>query len=466
MKTRTTPDLHQCRNRKLTLLLLLLGASLVLAALTGCAGPRRVYTAVDDYNARGEFSLARTYVKDHREAYGGLNKLLFYLDTGMFAFSLGEYSEAIAAFTEAELIMNELYTISLSQEATTFLINDNTAPYRGEDSESVMVNLFLALSYASLYQLDDALVEARKVDSKLTAINLQYADDKKNAYKEDPFARLIMGILYEMAGTSSDLNDAYISYGIALQGYLREYNRFGVPVPPVLVENMLSMAAFMGNDELQKMRSRFPSQRVVSVAERRARAEVYVLHLNGRTAIKEEGVIVFPIRGGEAVKLAFPEYRELPAQIAGCRLQAQPDSGHVQFTSASSLAEPIAKIAVENLENRKTRIYAKTFARVTAKYLAVRESSRKMHKEHGGWAGLLAQVAGSALIFATEQADLRSWRTLPAEIHIGRMVLPPGSYQLWAECLDASGRVVREIDLGRKELKAGQKILLQFRTTE
>jgi len=133
MKTRTTPNLLQCRNRRLILLVMFLGASLLLAALSGCAGPRRVYTTVDDYNARGEFTLARNYVKDQREAYGGLNKLLYYLDTGMFAFSLGEYSEAIAAFTEAELIMNELYTISLGQEATTFLINDNTAPYRGEE---------------------------------------------------------------------------------------------------------------------------------------------------------------------------------------------------------------------------------------------------------------------------------------------------------------------------------------------
>jgi hypothetical protein len=465
----TTTKIYQRRNLTLTLSVVVSVAGFFLFVLSGCAGPRHICTTVDDLNAQGEFSLARKYAKGHAEEYGDLNQLLYYLDTGTFAFSLGEYEEAIASFTEAERIMNELYTISLSREATTFLINDNTAPYRGEDFESVMVNLFLALSYANLSRIEDALVEARKVDSKLTAINLQYADDKKNAYKEDPFARLLMGILYEMGGTSADLNEAYISYTIALAGYEREYSRFDVAVPEVLLENILSLAQFMGNDELQKMRQRFPAHRVISEAERRENAEVYVLHFNGRTPVKEEGVVVFPIRGGGVVKIAFPRYREIPARIADSRVHAAPDVGYERFFADSRPAEPIGKIAVENLENRKVRIYAKTLARVTAKYLALREATRaarRSDEEHGGWAALLAQAAGTALIFASETADLRSWRTLPAEIRISKLTLPPGSYQLWAECVDASGRVVRKVELGSKELKAGGKILLQFRTTE
>ncbi len=441
----------------------------LIGVLSGCAGPRHIYTTVDELNARGKFILARDYVHEHADDYGDLNELLYFLDTGMFAFSLREYEEAVASFTEAERIMNELYTISLSQEATTFLINDNTAPYRGEDYESVMVNLFLALSYANLSQVEDALVEARKVDSKLTAINLQYADNKKNAYKEDPFARLLTGILYEMGGTSADLNDAYISYKIALRGYETAYARFGVPVPGVLLENILSLAPLIGNEELHKMRQRFSYRGVGYEAELVGKAEVYVLHLNGRIPVKEEGIIVFPMRGGQVVKFAFPRYQRIPGRITGSRFRAFSAFGSEQSVADFSLAEPIGKIAVENLENRKGRIYAKTLARVAAKYLAVREATRaakKSNKEHGGWAALLTQSAGTALIFASEAADIRSWRTLPAEIRISKLTLSPGSYQLWAECLDGSGRLVRMVDLGTRELRAGEKVLLQFRTTE
>ncbi len=453
-------------NRRLAFLVVLAVAGLLLTSLSGCAGPRKVYTTVDDLNAQGEFSQARSYVEEHAKDYGKRNRLLYLLDRGTFAFSTGDFREAIISFTEAEQLMSELYTISLSQEATTFVVNDNTAPYRGDDFESVMVNLFLALSYANLSEVDEALVEARKVDSKLTAINLQYAENEQNAYREDPFVRLLMGILYEMGQTSTDLNDAYISYIKALQGYDSEYQRFGVSFPEPLVENLLSVASFMGRAELRKVQQRFPSYRFASRADRKETAEVYVLHLNGRTPIKQEDVIVVPTPDGQVVKVALPRYEKIPGRIVGARLHALSELGKQQFVAAFRVAEPIGGIAIESLQNRRLRIYAKTLARVTAKYLAVREAQRSAGDQFGGLAGLLTKVTGDILIFVSEQADLRSWRTLPEEILISKVTLPPGSYQIWAECLDASGGFVEKVEFGRRELKAGDKILMQFRTTE
>jgi hypothetical protein len=55
---------------------------------------------------------------------------------------------------------------------------------------------------------------------------------------------------------------------------------------------------------------------------------------------------------------------------------------------------------------------------------------------------------------------------LPGEILISKLTLEPGRYQLWAECVDASGSFVQKVDLGSRELKAGDKVLLQFRTTK
>ena len=453
-------------NRRLAFLVVLAVAGLLLTSLSGCAGPRKVYTTVDDLNAQGEFSQARSYVEEHAKDYGKRNRLLYLLDRGTFAFSTGDFREAIISFTEAEQLMSELYTISLSQEATTFVVNDNTAPYRGDDFESVMVNLFLALSYANLSEVDEALVEARKVDSKLTAINLQYAENEQNAYREDPFVRLLMGILYEMGQTSTDLNDAYISYIKALQGYDSEYQRFGVSFPEPLVENLLSVASFMGRAELRKVQQRFPSYRFASRADRKETAEVYVLHLNGRTPIKQEDVIVVPTPDGQVVRVALPRYKKIPGRIVGARLHALPELGKQQFVADFRVAEPIGGIAIESLQNRRLRIYAKTLARVTAKYLAVREAQRSAGDQFGGLAGLLTKVTGDILIFVSEQADLRSWRTLPEEILISKVTLPPGSYQIWAECLDASGGFVEKVEFGRRELKAGDKILMQFRTTE
>ena len=432
--------------------------------------PHKLASTVDGMSARGEFSQALSYVEEHQEDYHNRNRLLFYLDEGMLAFSVGDYEKAVQAFTVAEQLMDELYTISLSREATTFLINDNAAPYRGEDFESVMINLFLALSYANLSKIEDALVEARKIDSKLAAINLQYDEEHQNAYREDPFARMLTGIFYEMGKTSADLNDAYISYSLAINGYEREYQRFGLSVPAILVENALSAAEFMGRSEQDQLRKRLPSQQFSSLAERKEKAEVYGLYLNGRAPVKEPATIVFPMPDGFLLKLAFPAYKDMEKRIVGGRLYAKPLEENRTFQATFAVAEPIAKIAKENLENRKGRIIVKTIARVTAKYLAIKAAQIAAvgagGRDLGALAGLLTGITGNVLVFASEQPDLRCWRTLPAEILIGKLTLEPGTYQFWAECYDASGIMVRKVELGERDLGAGDKVILQFRTTE
>jgi hypothetical protein len=464
--TQPSVKLYSPENRRLALLVVIASAFLLLPSLLGCGISREITATVDELNAKGEYAQARAYVDEHAKDYGKRNRLLYQLDRGMLAFSAGEFSEAIQAFEKAERIMDELYTISLSQEATTFVINDNTAPYRGEDFESVMVNLFLALSYANLSQIEEALVEARKVDSKLTAINLQYSDSQKNGYQEDPFARLLMGILYEMGQTSDDLNDAYISYSLALQGYESEYQRFGLAIPQVLVENALSTAEFMGEEEERRLRERFPAQQYLPLVERKEKAEAFALHFNGRVPVKEPDLVVLPMPDGFVVKLAFPSYKPVPKTIVGARFYAKLLEDDTAFQANFSMAEPIGRIAVENLEDRRGRIAVKTLARVTAKYLAVKAAQREAHEQFGGLAGLLTGVTGNLLAFASEEPDLRSWRTLPAEILISKLTLEPGTYEFWAECYDASGRVIRKVEFGERELEPGEKILLQFRTTE
>lgn len=461
---------YSSRKHGFALLIVLAWAFLSLTTISGCGMPRHLTTTVDEMSARGEFSQALSYVEEHEEDYQNRNRLLFYLDEGMLAFSVGDFEKAIQAFTAAEQLMEELYTISISGEATTFLINDNTAPYRGEDFESVMVNLFLALSYANLSKIEDALVEARKIDSKLAAINLQYDEEHQNAYREDPFARMLIGIFYEMGQTSADLNDAYISYYLAINGYESEYQRFGLSAPGILAENALSTAEFMGEKQQDKLRERFPSKQFPSLAERKEKAEVFGLHFNARAPVKEPATIVFPMPDGFLLKLAFPTYRKVDKRIIGARLYAKPLEEDRAFQATFTVAEPIGKIAKENLEDRKGRIVVKTIARVTAKYLAVK-AAQKAAKEAGGrdygaLAGLLTGITGNILAFASEEPDLRCWRTLPAEILISKLTLEPGTYQFWAECYDASGIIVRKVELGERDLRAGDKVILQFRTTE
>ena len=51
-------------------------------------------------------------------------------------------------------------------------------PYYGDDFERAMIHVFNALNYVYLKQLDDALVEARRVDLFLNKLQTDYGHKK------------------------------------------------------------------------------------------------------------------------------------------------------------------------------------------------------------------------------------------------------------------------------------------------
>ena len=55
---------------------------------------------------------------------------------------------------------------------------------------------------------------------------------------------------------------------------------------------------------------------------------------------------------------------------------------------------------------------------------------------------VLGSLAMQVAAVATERADTRSWLTLPANIQLARLPLPPGSYTIKVELLDAGEQIV------------------------
>ena len=96
------------------------------------------------------------------------------------------------------------------------------------------------------------------------------------------------------------------------------------------------------------------------------------------------------------------------------------------------LVEDVENIAIETFNAQRPIILLRTLGRALLKYLAYREAN----KQHEAL-GLLANLAG----VVTEQADTRSWQTLPNQIFMVRMLLPAGIHTLDLSFLDANGRV-------------------------
>jgi hypothetical protein len=424
---------------------------LLVASAAGCTPHRELYPQLDQLAAAGRYEQAAQVVQKAKAEYGERNEVLWNMDLGVYYAYAGKYELSNQAFERAERRIDALFTESISGNIAAFISNDNTLPYKGEDFESVVINIYRALNYAGLGNLEAALVEARKVDQKLNYINSQYAPGEKNAYKEDAFARMLMGAFYEAGGTGSDLNDAFISNRLAVGIYEKEFQPiFHTSAPEVLKANLIATAGFMGREELEQARRKYPEVVSLPLEERRKLGQVYFVHFAGRAPVKVETGFAAQMPDGNLFNVRFPKYQRAPFIINGSRVLVDG-----QVTATLQVGHPTAAIAIRSLEDRIGRIRAKAIARAVTKYMAARAAQEEARKRGGGGAQLLTFLATTAYNVASEQADLRAWQTLPSNILIGRVSLTPGKHKISVQYLTAGGAVVATKDLGEIEVPPG-----------
>ena len=399
---------------------LLLAVSVFLL-LVGCAHKtdyNRLYAQLQ----RGDCGAAARQLEARQADYGENARLLFLLDSAMVHLQCRDFETAQERFHAAERLAEELWTESLSRQAASLVTNEYLLKYAGEDYERALINMMSALGYLQAGQFDDALVECRRLDSLLSLFNEKY--EKKNVYKEDAFGRYLSGILHE---ADRSLDDAFIDYRKAYETY-RDYEKhYGTPAPASLTEDLVRVAAAV--DRIEDIEDLLPDTQVPaerSYAKSRSLGKVVFLQLSGRAPVKTRGQIVLPTGAGP-VTIAYPRLILMPAACSHHRLTLTSDQE--QYAAEMPLVEDIGRIALKNLEDRKARIMAKTLARVVAKQVIINNLAKTSDDRNTEMA--LRAALNIANLFL-EQADTRSWRTLPGEIYMSRLFVPPGEYQVAA----------------------------------
>ncbi len=439
---------------------------LFILTVSSCATAQRYQPVVDKMVVTSNYSKALNVLNSKPNIYGKKNRLLFLLDKGYILHLSDRFEESVYTFEKAKKVFDNLYTKSISKIAATWVLNDYADPYRGEDFEYVLINIFQSLNYLMIGKYGDSLVEAREVDSKLKAINLQYKNGQKNVYNEDAFARFLMGILYEIGNTSIDFNDAFISYEKAGEIYKNEYSdNYNLKIPEILKENLLTTADFMGREEFNKYRKLFNNTNFVSLEEKNRKTEVYLIQYNGISPIKRESVLPVPMPDGYILKVTFPRYQKRYYGVARSLFFAQNSQGDV-FKSYTEIGEDIGAIAVKDLESRKLRTAAKSIARSTGRYLIERKQEETLRKKHGketaGWFKFFSNIFN----LLVEKADIRCWKTLPDEIRIARLILDAGEYNFIVKNFNSSGRYLGDFHLGEFHLSAGEKKFFLIHTAK
>jgi tetratricopeptide (TPR) repeat protein len=460
------------------------------AVLTSCASQGAYYQNVNQLVATGNYAQAAALTEQSKEkVYGAKNALLFYLDRGMLLHLSGEYRESNAAFEKAKSIAQSYFTKSITTEASTLLVNDTMRPYYGEDFERALINVVCALNYAALGEDDEALVEARQVDAFLTALQTRYG--RKGFYTEDPFARYLMGMLYENRGR---VNDAFISYYKALESYDDNARRFGVAVPRRLVADALRTARQLGfRDDIAAIERRWGAAE--ELVPQPGDGEIVVVHYDGPAPVKADSffeiafgkawlyvdairpqgeeqaqveqaaAIARSILFDEQVRMAFPRYEPAVYQIRSVQAQLE-DAGAVVGPAASSeLAENVGAIAVACLDDRIIRVRARTIARAAIKYALSQKISQSVERNSNNEAlGWLTKKALRVASTATELADKRSWRSLPDRIGIVRLSAPAGTHRVRLAFRGPGGEVVETRIISDITVRAGKKTFVVVKT--
>ena len=418
----------------------------VILVFAGCTGGN-IFSKLDADLTQGDCTAAVALIDSSADRYGSNAQLLYLLDSAMVTMQCGDLDAAQAYFQRADDLAERLWTESISRHALAMMTNDTVLPYAGEDFERVMIHLMSAIGYLQADEPDEALVEARRLDTLLTLYNDKY--EKKNVYREDAFARYLSGMLHEGDG---DWDAAFIDYRRAAEVYQDDYAAYGIQLPQMLVDDLVRAAGVVDRmadiqglvpegrlDEPTGM----PSDRRHSV-DRSENGRVVFITFAGYAPQKVQDMLVVPTPYGP-VGMAFPRMEVTPPNCSHGRLTLNGE-GHV-VEADLVLVEDIDRIAVKNLDDRKGRILAKMVARAAAKQLAIHSISRATDDQDLRHA--IESILNLVNILLVEKADTRSWQTLPGQVYMTRMRVPAGLYR--AE-LDACGQPV---DLGSVQVGPG-----------
>jgi hypothetical protein len=423
------------------------------------------YVKMRPHLVSGNYDAANEYLDLTKKSFykSEKNRLLFFMDKAMVLHGAGRFKESNAYIEQAKIAAQELWTESVRENIGALLTTDNALSYSGEDFERVLIHFVGALNHIGLGDYGAARVEARQITNKLELYN-QSHKGKRSAYKDDAFARWLAGKLAETEGGIQSLNDAWIDYKKAIKVYKTDYlQRYGTAAPRLLMADALRVLNGLGadfNEEFDALRKANPNARFVMQSEKRKLGELVFIHLNGEAPFKRD-MFWTAQADGDIIRVAYPQFIRKPRTIVSARV-------HLEGTKVSTkteLVEDITAIAVENLNDHMARIKAKAIARSIAKYIASK-GIQAAGKKVGGDGGSILQVAGVLMNWGSaiaEEADKRSWITLPAAVNVGELYAKPGKYKAVIEYLDGRGQVVQTHS---KEvvLKPGKTAFISHRT--
>lgn len=363
----------------------------------------------------------------------GKDQLMYMLDYAMALQIAGDYKKSAEAFIKADLLLEQKDYHSVSQIVGATIGAEEMVQYKGEAYEKFLINSMNAINYLMLGDYDSALVECRRINSKISAFKME----NREPYELSPFAHYLSAVIWE---AQKKYDDAYIEYEAA---YKLD------PLIAGIGSDLIRAAHLAGRDHAkEKWKKQF----------------VDLQSKNGSGFSKKDGELIVIFQQGFGAKKIprydeprFPTLQTEFLKTAVAQVTVMPvSSTTVAYSDKTKTIYDIDRMAMITLNKDYSALVARRVGGIVAKAV-VSEQIRQKNE-------LLGSVAWVAMNLA-DRADLRQWSTLPARIQMTRVFLKPGKYDIKIQGLDYyDAPTADQLPAQHIEIKAGKKAFVNFRS--
>jgi len=437
-------------------------------ALSGCSstqfqdlfsGYAKQMEKVRQAQLQGDFTRAQALITNRQK--GDNNYALSMLERARLQYLLNDWQKSRDDFSlvyktlEEEREKAKIQISKGLKQVGAVISNDNAIRYEIPAYEQSMMHSYQALNYLNLGDLEGALVEIRRANlvqaqalkdnqSSIDEAELDFnrnaldsalqnaypsmdlmTGDLKNGF-QNAYTFYLSGILYEAAG---QVNDAYIDYKKALEIY---------PDNHYLQQDVLRLATkLVMVDDLEHFSQLFGplKDKAVEVV-----GEVVLLIEQGMVNVKDDLSVHLPIfyfyDDARYFSFSLPVYRD---DVYGYK-EAILTFDQTEYRGAEIVK--LQSLASKNLSDKLPAMVARQAVRVIAK-----EQLRKQMSKNGGDIG---NILANLYNIASEQADTRSWLTLPNNMQIVRLTLPVGKHEMSLSVAGQSQTI--DIDVNKNRL--------------
>jgi hypothetical protein len=399
---------------------------LPLLIFSGCYSSLPIGPAQSSFRS-GNYIQAYDFVESLEKAYQkGEGELLYNLDLGTLAHYGSLYEKSIKHLERSELLIKHLYTQSITENISSYLVSDNTKAYQGEDYEDLYLNIFQALNYVALEDGEAALVELRRLVEKEQLLKNKY---QKIISKGDSYNKELNLPQLESIKFSHSAFGSYLSMIINRSlGYYDEslffYNQVKEAFKTQSSLYPFSLPASLESELLVVDRG---SKRVNFVA------------FSGTAPQKVEVVDRFWFSPSNYIKIALPT-------LVGSATKV--NSIEILFSDGSLIfLEPIESIGLIARDTFKLRLGAITTKTIIRSYLkatgvAVIDVATQDSDNSLGLFGPILSLASRIFNEASEQADLRMSHFFPDQVWVGGVTMKEGTYDAKVIYKDRNGTIM------------------------